>query len=182
MANVICNLPKTGEEVRYVDVIIGTGGKSRLCVDAELTGTITIGAVVIKDNNTGLESDVILGSDGYNGLVVVTEDVPKSKVMIYGTSLVAIGGTLTIATYTVPVGKKFTFTGAIIGGAQEGEFDMLISSATICKIRNSGSNRTIIAKFPEDPEASAGAIIDVKVTNIGEKAKSYEATIFGYTR
>lgn len=179
MAVVLSNLPKPGEDVRYVDVIVGTGGVKRLAVDAEFSGTISVGAVIIKDNNTGLEADVITSQQGHNGLVVVAEEPPRSKVTIYGEAVVAPGGTLNLATYLVPTLKKFIFKGVVVGGAESGEFDVQISSGTISKVRNSGSARTIVAKFPEEPEASAGAVIDIDVTNIGDLTKSFEATIFG---
>ena len=182
MAVVLTNLPKPGEEQRYVDVIVDVGGKHRLCVDANLTvSEITIGGVYLYDYNSGLGADVIPTAGGYNGLVVVTTEQPKGKVTIYGSSMIAPNSTLTLATYTVPSLKRFVYSGAIIGSASAGEFDLKVGAATVAKVRNSGSNRTIIVKFPEEPEASAGTTIEIVGENIGDLARMFEATIFGYT-
>jgi len=182
MAQVLTNLPKPGEEQRYVDVINGAGGKQRLCVDASLSvSSITIGGVYIYDYNSGLGADVIPNDAGQNGLVVVCTSPAKSKVTIYGSGMIAPSGTLTLATYAVPALKRFVWTGAMVGSAAVGEFDLKIGAAVIAKVRNSGSNRTITVKFPEEPEASAGSTVEVVGENIGDLARSFETTIFGYT-
>ena len=146
-----------------------------------LEATIDLAEVVIKDPDTDQKANVITGQHGLSGLVVITEQIPRSKVTVFGQTVIAPGATVLVATYTVPALKKFFWRGVVVGGGQEGEFDLQISTATQFFIRNSGSIRTVILTFPEDPEASAAATIDVYITNIGDLAKSFEATICGYT-
>jgi hypothetical protein len=181
MAVVLTNLPKPGEGQRYVDVVIRPDGKEALAVDAAFSGTISLGAVKIADASGSPVANVVPTSGGQNGLVVVTAEVPKSKVTVYGTGMIAPSTTLTLATYTVPSLKRFVYGGAMVGGASSAEFDLRVGMATIAKVRNSGSNRTIVVKFPEEPEASAGTTVEIVAENLSDLARTFEATIFGHT-
>lgn len=180
MANVICNLPPTGEPVRYVDVITSCG-QERLCVDACFSGTISVGAVKIEDGNSGTLADVELTAGGLNGLVVIPQEPARTKVNNFGSAVVAPGATLQLVSYTVPVGMTFTFAGGIIGGTATGEFTFIIGGTTIALIRNSGSNKTIISAFPEMPDAGAGTLVEIKVKNVDNKARTFEATLSGHS-
>lgn len=156
-------------------------GKNRLCVDAQFSGSITIGAVSLMGNPSMNPVDATASQQGTVGLHVVAYEPARSKVTVFGQAVVAAGNTLTLASYTVPPLQKFFWKGVLVGGGSEGEFDLQVSTITQAVIRNSGARRSIVVKFPEEPEASAGAVVSVEVTNVGDLAKPFEATIYGYT-
>jgi hypothetical protein len=114
-------------------------------------------------------------------LSVDVVEFQKSKINVFGSSIIVPSNTLTIASYTVPVGKTFTFSGGIIGGDESGEFYFEIDNNVIALARNSGSNRTIFFKFLEAPTAGSGSVINIRAKNIGHRTKQYEATLSGYT-
>jgi len=148
----------------------------------ELTvGDIQIGAVEIKDGDTDTRADV--ETIGAYGALMVYDPIEfqKAKVNIFGSAIVTPGNILNLAQFVVPAGKTFTFSGGIVGGEQEGEFYFDIGGATVALARNSGSNRTIQLRFLEPPTAGAAQIINLKVKNIANKTKQYEATLSGYT-
>ena len=142
---------------------------------------IQIGAVEIKDGDSDTRADVA-EVGGNNGLVVQNAiDQAKSKVNIFGSTTVSPGVTVTLATYTVPVGKAFTFTGGIVGGTANGEFHFEIAGSDIAVYRNSGSNPSCQLRFVEPPTATAGSIINIKVKNCDNKTRIFESTLSGYT-
>jgi hypothetical protein len=177
MASVLTDL----KAERYVDTTY-SAGKNRLCVDANLSGTITIGAVSIKDEGTGLTADVIDMGDLNALAVVCVDEGQKTKINQFGSSSIASGATDTLCSYTVPSGKIFIWSGAILGGNEAGEFSMILSSSNIARVRNSGSIRTIPLTFPEKVEASSGNVIEIKAKNIGYRTTIFEATLQGYTK
>ena len=133
---------------RFVDTKF-SGGKNRLCVDAELeVSDIQIGAVEIKDGNSDLRADVEISALGKNGLVVIPTEIAKQSINNFGNAVLAPDASLTLASYTVPVGKRFIFKGGVVGGSGPGAFSFRIASSTQCLVRNSGSNRTIQLNFP----------------------------------
>jgi len=132
-----------------------------------------------EHHRTASAKKVILVDE--SGNPIDPESTAETKVVIYGSSVVGTGATVTLATYTVPAGKRFIFKGGIIGGSEAGEFTFEINSNTYALVRNSGSIRTIVATFPVPPEASAAAIVDINVKNIGNKTRQFEATLNGYT-
>jgi len=160
------------------DVLTRDDGINALAVD--IRGDIQIGAVELKDGNTDTRVDVEnVGS--YNAVMAMdVVNYQKQKINIFGSSLVAPGVTVTLATYTVPVGKTFTYSGGIVGGKSMGSFEFVINSITNALVRNSGSNPTIQVKFIEPPEASGNSIIDLRVTNDGDLARQFEATLSGF--
>ena len=144
-------------------------------------GDIEIGAVEIKDGDSNLRADVEAGVSGKNGIVVIIDEKTRSIVSVFGSAVISPSATSTLATFTVPSGKRFIFSGGIVGGGESAEFSFIVASATVCLVRNSGSNRTIVVLFPTAPEASASAVIDLKAKNVSLKTKTFEATISGYT-
>jgi len=154
---------------------------NKLPVEASIiVEDIEIGAIEIKDASTNDRTNVINVGTKNALLVKDITDQQKQKINNFGSANVAPSATVTLATYTVPGGKRFIFTGGIVGGNEIGEFYFMIDVNTIALIRNSGSNPTIVAKLVEQPEASAGSTIDIKVINISNKTRSYEATLNGY--
>lgn len=174
MANVLTNIRGT----KYADVVTRDDGIDALAVD--MRGDFQIGAVELKDRDSNTRADIeTIGN--YNGLLVkdVTE-FQKQKLNNFGSASVSPGATITLATYNVPAGKRFVYSGGIVGGTEQGEFTFDINLVTQALIRNSGSNPTIQVKFIEPPEASAGAVIELKVKNISNKTRSFEATLSGF--
>lgn len=136
-------------------------------------------STITGTDQTGLIKAVRTDVDG--NLIVVQIDTYRSKVVLYGDSMVAQAATVTLVTFTVPAGKRFYFKGVSVGGGEEGEFSFEINAGRIGLWRNSGSTRSAVITFPEQPEASAAAIINVIVTNKSNKTRQFEATIYGYT-
>lgn len=144
-------------------------------------GEINIGAVEIKDHNTDTRLDVEVVGD-YNAILVSDAiEYQKAKVNMWGSTSITPSSTVTLVTYTVPSGKIFTLTQAIIGGRNCGEFEIEVGGSNIALIRNSGAHPTSIVKFEEPPEASAGTVINIKAKNIGHVTRPFEATMAGYT-
>lgn len=146
----------------------------------QMSSDIEIGAVEIKDSNTDTRVDVEPVGP-YNA--ILTKDITefqKQKINNFGTATVAPSATITLATYTVPVGKRFIYSGGIVGGTEVGEFYFDINANTQALVRNSGSNPTIQVRFIEAPEASGGSTVDLKVKNISNKTRTYEANLSGY--
>jgi len=144
------------------------------------SATFDIGNVKIEDGNSHRLADV--EAVGTSNAIVVQDatSLQKAKINNFGSTIVAVGNTLTLATYTVPSGKTFVFVGGIVGGDEAGEFTFNFGLATIALVRNSGSNRTIVIHFPESPEASATTVVTIKAKNVGNKDKQFEALLSGY--
>ncbi len=164
------------------DVVLRDDGKYALAVDMQ--SDIEIGAVEIKDAITDNRATVI--QQGSVGALVVSQldDVLKATVNIYGDASVSYDSTVTLASYTVPTGKTFKFSGVIVGGNADGEFYVEVGGTRIALIRNSISARTIMAKFWNDITVNSGGVVEVKVKNISwvkKSTKQFEATINGYT-
>jgi len=136
----------------------------------------------IQDPTTGLRANVIEES-GQNALVVSdSTNATKTEDNRFGESLIGAGATDTVVTITVIAGKNQYITGMLVGGNGPAEFKLYINSVEKARIRNSGSNRTVPLKFPETFDTSASDIIEVKATNINERAWTYECTLFTYTQ
>ena len=167
---------------RYVDTVFAAG-KNRLCVDAALTGTITIGAVAIEDEVTGLTANVREIND-LNALIV--EDAytaQKERIVKFGDTVVAAGATGTLVSYTVPAGKEFWFTGYIVGGNRPAEFEIFKGVTQLARMRNSGSQRSREFTFPEWIEGSAGDVFTIKANSIAYVgSETFEATLFGFIK
>jgi len=176
MATVLTD--KRGE--RFVDTVT-IGGKNRLCVDASLTvDDISIGAVEIKDGDSDIRLDVEVCGD-YNAILTQDcVDFQKTKINIFGQSLITKGSTLTVATHTVTAGKTFHFTGLTYGGSAMGEFDVELDGATTFLLRNTGSSLTQKQSFSEPPEVGAGKVINIKVENMFNKDGIFDVTIEGF--
>lgn len=166
---------------RFVDTKVRGDGLTALVVDASLTvSDIEIGAVELKDANSETRVNVVAVGSQNAVLIKDVSEYQKQKINNFGSSNVGPGATATLATYTVPTNKQFTYTGGIVGGTAEGEFTFDINTITLALVRNSGSNPTIQVQFLEPPDASAGSIIDLKVTNNSNKTRSFESTLSGY--
>lgn len=141
---------------------------------------IQIGAVEIKDGESDTRASVV--SVGANNALIVRNltEQTKTSVNAFGSALITPGATITLATYTVSVGMSFTFTGGIVGGDEAGEFHFEVGGSDIALVRNSGSQRTIVIKFPEPQVIGASTIINIKAKNIGNKTKPFESTLSGY--
>lgn len=180
MANVLCNAPKTGEPIRYVDVI-DDGGIMRLAVDASLTvGDIQIGAVEIKDHDSGVRADVLsVGST--NGLVIY-DGLEEEKIpyLGFGEKIIGASATDTLISKTVTVGKKLYIESITCGGNEYGKFFLFVNTTKRMIMRNSGSNPTIIFKFDKALIFNGGDTIELKAENIYHQTKTYEGNIVGY--
>jgi len=166
---------------RDVCIVTDANGKHRLCVDSTISvGSIEIGAVEIKDSNTGTTVDVETVYD-FNAMMVY-DAIEFQKVIIndYSESLISQGSTVTLNSYTVPTGKVFFLTGGIVGGSGPAIFEYIINGNTIIKVRNSGSDRTKRVIFDEKFEVSAGGVIEVKATNEYRLQRQYESLMMGY--
>jgi hypothetical protein len=137
---------------------------------------IQIGAVEIKDATTNQRAIV----DANGRLLVSAETIvltnPFDK---FGTSMVAASASAVIVTHTVPVSEEFNFTGATLTGDEYGYFEFQINGITRASWRTSGSSRSAAISFPSPFKAVAGDVVDIKVTNEGNKTRSFDATIFG---
>lgn len=165
----------------YVDTVF-SAGKGRLCVDANFSGSITLGAVSIEDPDTGLTVDIRTIGDLNAFIVQDVNEAQKVRITEYGSSLISSSGIDITVDYTVPSGKVFLWVGVIVGGAESGEFECRVNGATKSLIRNAGADRTKSVTFPEEILLSESDIAEIRVTNIGNKTRSFETTIMGYIR
>ena len=167
---------------RDVCIVTDGDGKHRLCVDAALTVTdINIGAVEIKDGDSGTRVDVEEVYD-YNAIMVYDAiEYQKTKVNVFGTAMVASGASVVLSSFTVPASKLFNFTSAVVGGAGSGKFELVVNGSTVMVLRNAGADRTKEHKFIETPEANATEVVEIKVTNCSNVSADFEATLSGYT-
>lgn len=133
----------------------------------------------IVDPVSGLMLNVVT-VDGLNSIpVYLTSGEAGDKICVYGTQLIIAGGYTVTATHTVTTGKKLIFTGVTVGGEESAEFDVLVDGLIKFKLRNTGSNRSLVSTFPEPLEVVAGKVVLVKVRNLSGKVKNFEATISG---
>ena len=164
------------------DVKIREDGQHALVVD--IASDIQIGAVEIKDWNSDTRVDVqTIGN--YNGLLVRDAyDFQKSTVNIYGDANVSYDTETTIVSYTVPVGRTFKFTGAIIGGNADGEFSLEVGATRVALVRNSAAARTDAIQFWNEIAVNAGGVVNIKVKNrsiVKKNTSQFEATLNGHT-
>jgi hypothetical protein len=163
------------------DVLIREDGLHALAVD--VSSDIEIGAVELKDAVSDVRATIL--QQGSYGALVVTDisDALKSVVNIYGDGSIAYDSVVTLATYTVPTGRSFKFSGVIIGGMADGEFYVKVGATRIALIRNSASSRTLMAQFWEKISVSSGGTVSVEAKNISYRKRTvpFEATINGYS-
>lgn len=163
------------------DVKVREDGLHALVVD--VSSDIEIGAIEIKDALTDVRATVLQqGSYG----VLLTSDVSsalKNSVNIYGDGSVAYDTTNTLATYTVPTGKTFKFSGVIVGGMADGEFYVTVGMTRVALIRNSASARTLTVQFWNEISVNGGGVVSVQAKNISYRKRTmpFEATINGYS-
>ena len=143
-------------------------------------GDVKIGAVEIEDRNSGTRLDVEVVRDFQAAIVRDAVEFQKTKVNNFGSAMVSPSINSTLVTYTVPSGATFTFTGAIVGGDEIGEFTMEIGGNVVTLVRNSGSNRTIQLRFVEPPDAGESTEIAIRVTNTSDRTRQFEATLSGF--
>jgi len=130
----------------------------------------------------------VISVDGSGNLYSLNNPLPVTSVdstgtttiNIFGQSLIAKGATMTLATYTVPAGKKFTFTGGLLGGDGLGIFTFSVNGTTIGVWRNSGSVPSTVLKFIESLDISATGLAEIKVKNDNGKPRTFEVTLSGY--
>ncbi len=161
----------------------GTGKKTRMR-NVNVSGNLVHQQVVlIADSNDNIINPAT-AENQTNGSqkVAIVQDPDISKVILYGDAMIAPTASAVLATYTVPAGKRFYFKGGLVGGDEYGEFSFEISAGRIGLWRNSGSARSALINFPELPEASASAVIEIVATNNGNKTKQFEATLYGHTK
>lgn len=164
---------------------------NKLPVEASFSGQITLGAVKLEDGASTQKASVDANGslsttptdesgNAFNNSnplpVTIGTGTPIDR---YGTSMVASSATATLSTYTVPVAGTFDFNGAIINGDEYGYFEFQVNGVTRVGWRNSGSERSSIVNFPNKIVTIAGDVIDIKVTNNGNKTKDFDGTIFG---
>ena len=164
------------------DVLIREDGKHALVVD--VSSDIQIGAVEIKDWNSDTRVDVqTIGN--YNAMLVRDAyEFQKATVNIYGDAQISYDSEITVVSYTVPIGRTFKFSGAIIGGNADGEFSLEVNSTRVALVRNSVSVRTGTYKFWNEITVNAGGIVDIKVTNrsiVKKNTSQFEVTLNGHT-
>lgn len=152
-----------------------------LPVIAELeVSDIQIGAVEIKDHDTGLRLDVETVYDFHAAMVYDAVEYQKARTNLFGEDTVAKEDTSTLVTRTVAASKKYIVTAMLIGGDGAGIFRLKVDGSTEVKARNSGATRSPLIKFEEHYEASATQTILVEVESVESKTHDYEVTLFGY--
>jgi len=158
---------------------------NRLPVDALVdVGDIHIGAVEIKDHDT--DTRVSVEECGVYNAMMTKDclDAQSNTVNVYGEANIPYDTEITLATFNVPVGRKFKFTGMIVGGDADGEFFAKVDGSIVAKVRNSSAVRTITAKFWNEPSSNAGGQVTITCKNVSwvkRNTKEFEATLNGYT-
>jgi hypothetical protein len=100
-------------------------------------------------------------------------------------SPIAGGGTGTVVSYTVPVGKTFRLRHASASGDNIAEFFVKVNGATVAKKRSWYTDYNAEFFFgPSDGGgyvAVAGDIVTIEVNNFGPNPGDFNGTIFGRT-
>ena len=154
---------------------------NRFPVDAKLSsGEIEIGKVVIKDDASSNTATVTSGG----ALLVTTSGTSGLPVSVFNQISVASTTEITLVSYTVPSGKTFYLSGAVVGGMSDGRFKIRGNAITFAISRNSAANKTNQITFTNnsEPTVNAGAVVDILCYNESNQARIFEATIMGFIR
>lgn len=124
--------------------------------------------------------DELREDDSYSQGTIV--EALKNTVNIYGESSVNYDEEVTLATYTVPTGYTFGFTGATIGGNADGEFSLKVNGGTVAKARNTAAVRTLSVVLWNHPKVNAGGIVSVTVKNVSYRkgTRLFETNLNGF--
>ena len=143
---------------------------------------VQIGAVEIKDETTDDRVNVVACKSKNALLVQDCLSAQKiASVNLFVQSNVGAGLTATLSSFTVPVGEEFFFFLAKVGGNGSGKFSLEIGAVVKDFARNSGSQRTVRMGEGETIVATAGQVVNIKVTNIHNQTKQFESRLSGFT-
>jgi len=92
---------------------------------------------------------------------------------------IAGSATVTVLSYTVPVGKNLRIKHLSFGGRANGECVFEVDASNEFKFSNSAAEPTPISNFADGLLVGASSIINVKVTNCHTDLKTFWATMNG---
>jgi hypothetical protein len=165
-----------------------------LIVDATFSGTITIGAVTLKDWDSATQLDIEL--DVTHNALFVQSDSLASEVTLKAVLDAIVVGTgevwysyndntaviknveTTLLTYIVPVGKTARVKNFDGSGTADGLFRLKINGATKFTGRLSWNNRNLIAVL-DTLDVTAGNSITVTVYHTEAQNQTFEVAIGG---
>lgn len=152
---------------------------NRFPVDATLeSGSIEIGKVVIKDDTS--DNTAIVTSDG--SLKVTTTGVAGLHINRFNQTTIPATTEITLVSYTVPLGKSFYLSEAVVGGNSDGRFTIRGNGITFSVARNSAAQKTLVIAFTNEPISVAGNIVDILCYNESNQTRTFEGTINGVLR
>lgn len=122
---------------------------------------------------------VVLASDQSPIPVAVTNNIVGVQTFVYNEQLtVASGATVTVVTYTVPVGKTFYFDSVQASGDTVGLYTIFNGATTIAKSRSTYGQYNATFNLNGLPFV-AGQILSLVVTNDGTDVADFNGTIYG---
>jgi len=154
-------------------------------------GDIAIGAVEIKDGDSDTRVDVEADPEATTknsmfvqapSLLDVLEQILAAQgggnpVEKFGETSVSGNTETTLASYTVPAGKKVQVRGIFGEGVDNGVFRLYIDGTKVWQKRNAWTDRNVEgAMFAE---ATASQAIEVKVLNLMPVAMDFSGGFFG---
>lgn len=114
-------------------------------------------------------------------LIVTTTGSTGTPVNVYAENTTVPSSTLTIIlSYTVPVGKTLSITGAYGWGQADGEFAIKVDSVFVGGGWSSPSFRTLHLDYVPAPIlATAGQVVTVNVTQYQTSTQDFKANLLG---
>jgi len=101
------------------------------------------------------------------------------SVNTYGDAIaIAIGASVDVVSYTVPVGKVFVLNFAEGSGCSVSEYSILADSAVIAKRRTAHGNYDFVSPFG-GAEFVAGSVIKINASNTSGKINEYDCKLVG---
>jgi len=142
----------------------------------------------ISKNTRDREFDKFRGSEKPETRVAVevenTNPIPVEfsqgiSTNVYGdVTAIAIGASVDVVSYTVPVGKVFVLNFAEGSGCSVSEYSVLVNSAVITKRRTAHGNYDFVSPFG-GAEFVAGSVIKINASNTSGKINEYDCKLVG---
>jgi hypothetical protein len=149
----------------------------------EFEGSISIGTVGIIGPAPS-DNQLIVNADG--SINVIVENVPSPNSTVISTYnevvMIASGATVTIVSYTVPVGMQAVLQRCPVSGENVARYDLMINSITQDTLRTMfGGDLTQMFDFTSGNDSglllAAGDIVSIQVYNNRPTIASFEARI-----
>lgn len=149
--------------------------------EVAITG-IEDGKVGIANTTSSLEVDVIQRSSNKFLAIIDYNDLLKTSINDFSSSVILAGSSAIFSTETVTAGRKFVVENINVSGDEDAKFALRVNGIQVAEFKNSGAmpSQSFILK---GVEPVAGDVVDIVVTSCADAGSSanFATGMNGYT-